>query len=146
MARRSRKKQNNQLPLIIGIVVVAALVIGGFTLIKDKDQSSNNEYTPIEFPMENYANNGNSLRGANNYYKLTGEVFEKRIPNSTTGLKLFVDVAVDTATYPSGLPKSVGLFVPAEVKGPNIETKQSYTFIVQAARDGNLTAVEYKSK
>lgn len=147
MARRSRKKQKNtQLPTIIGAVAALALVAGGFFYLKSSKSGADRDFSPVEFPMETYVNNGNSLRGANNYYSLTGEVFEKRSPTTTTGLKLFVEVEIDPATYPANFPKSLGIFVPAEINGPNIETKQSYHFIVQAARDGSLTAVEYESK
>ena len=132
--------------MIIGAIAAVAVIAGGFIFINNNNDSKNSDYTPVEFPMETYVNNGNSLRGSNNYYILTGEVFEKRLPKSTTGLKLFVDVDVDSATYPVGLPKSVGIFVPSDINGPNIETKQSYKFTVQASRDGNLTAVEYTSK
>lgn len=147
MARRSRRKSSgNPLPLIIGAVVLVALIAAGYFFIQNKGSDSDRDFDPSQFPMETYVNNGNSLRGSNNYYSLTGEVFSKPYYDPTKGQKVFIHVAVDPATYPTGLPTDLGVFVPADIKGPNIETKQSYTFIVQASQEGNLTAVEYEAK
>ncbi|MFC4995933.1 hypothetical protein [Rubritalea tangerina] len=32
-------------------------------------------------------------------------------------------------------PQSIGILVPAKVKGPNLETKQSYTFVVDVKKE-----------
>lgn len=140
MARRSRKKKSsNPTSILIGIAVVVAVVGIGFYFIKQKDKAD-----AQEFPLQSYVNDGNSLRG--NIYQVSGEVFSKPFHDPSRGQKVYVRVDVGEADYPAGLPRDIGIFIPSTVSGPNLETKQSYTFIVKVATGGNLEATKYTTK
>lgn len=140
MARRSRKKKNsNPTPMLIGAAVVA-LVIGIGYYMKNQRNSADAQ----ELPLQSYVNDGNSLRG--NVYQVSGEVFSKPFHDPNRGQKVYVRVDVGEADYPAGLPRDIGIFIPSTVSGPNLETKQSYTFVVEVASGGNLEATKYSTK
>ncbi|GAA5496205.1 hypothetical protein SAMN02745181_2658 [Rubritalea squalenifaciens DSM 18772] len=141
MARRSRKKKqsNSQTTVIIGIAVIALAGYLGFKVIGSSDKVD-----AKEFPLQSYVNDGNSLRG--NKYQVTGEVFSKPFHDPARGQKIYVRVDVGEAKYPAGLPRDIGIFVPSTVQGPNLETKQNYTFVVKVINGGNLEALQYASQ
>lgn len=140
MARRSRKKnKSDSTPIVAGVAAVAAAVAFGYFFIGKRDQAD-----AKEFPLQSYVNDGNSLRG--NTYQVSGEVFSKPFHDPARGQKVYVRVDVGEADYPAGLPRDIGITIPSSVDGPNLETKQSYTFIVDVTKGGNLEASKYYTK
>jgi|GEM_PF-611503 hypothetical protein len=140
MARRSRrKKSSNPAPVIIGSVA-AVLVIGlGFVFLKRGDSP-----TAKEFPLATYVESCNSLRGSE--YSITGEIVENAQHDPNVGKFIFLRVDTGDQTISPELPQSVGIMVPSSVKGPNLETKQNYTFVVDVRKEGSLVASSYTAR
>ena len=140
MARRSRrKKSTNPAPVIIG-GVAAILVIGlGFAFLKRGDSPS-----AKKFPLETYVESCNSLRG--NEYSISGEIVENAQHDPNVGKFVFLRVDTSDQDIPLELPQSIGIMVPSSVKGPNLETKQNYTFVVEVKREGSLVASSYTAR
>ncbi|MFC4994382.1 hypothetical protein [Rubritalea tangerina] len=140
MARRSRRKQSsNPTPVIIGSIA-AILVIGiGFIFLKRGEAPS-----AKAFPLETYVESCNSLRG--NEYSISGEIIENAQHDPTVGKFIFLRVDTGDDSINPETPQSIGILVPAKVKGPNLETKQSYTFVVDVKKEGALVASSYTAK
>jgi hypothetical protein len=140
MARRSRKKKtSNPAPAIIGSVA-AILVIGiGFVVLQRGDGPS-----AKSFPLQTYVESCNSLRG--NEYSVSGEIVENAQHDPNVGKFIFLRVDTEDQTIPPNLPKSIGIMVPNSVKGPNLETKQNYTFVVDVKKEGSLVASSYTAR
>ncbi|MEO1856362.1 MAG: hypothetical protein ABGY95_03220 [Rubritalea sp.] len=140
MARRSRrKKSNNPAPVIIGSVA-AVLVIGiGYVSLKRADAPS-----AKEFPLETYVDSCNSLRG--NEYSISGEIVENAQHDPNVGKFIFLRVDTGDQAISQEMPQSIGIMVPSSVKGPNLETKQNYTFVVDVKKEGSLVASSYTAR
>ena len=140
MARRSRRTTSSSTaPVIIGSVA-AVLVIGiGFFVLKRGDSPS-----AKQFPLETYVESCNSLRGSE--YSISGEIIENAQHNPNVGKFIFLKVDTGDQTISPGLPQSVGIMVPNSVKGPNLETKQNYTFVVDVKKEGSLVASSYTAR
>ncbi len=140
MARRSRrKKSSNPAPVIIGSVA-AVLVIGlGFIFLKRGDSPS-----AKRFPLQTYVESCNSLRG--NEYSISGEIVENAQHDPNVGKFIFLRVDTGDQAISPDLPQSIGILVPSSVKGPNLETKQNYTFVVDVRKEGSLVASSYTAR
>ena len=140
MARRSRrKKSNNPSPIIIG-GMTAVLVIGlSLVFLKRGDNPS-----AKRFPLKTYVESCNSLRG--NEYSISGEIVENAQHDPNIGKFIFLRVDTENQTISPELPQSIGILVPNTVKGPNLETKQNYTFVVDVKREGSLVASSYSAR
>lgn len=139
-SRRRKKSSSHNLPTIVGSVIAVALIGGGFLFIKNKNTPKK---SPV-LPIERYVVAANSYRG--NTYQVSGEVFEIARHDPSIGKQVFVSVDTGDDPYPADLPKDIGILIPTEVKGPNIETKQSYEFIVEVKDRGTLIAQSYTAK
>ncbi len=140
MSRRSRRKKfSNPTPAIIG-AVVAVLAIGiGFTFLKSADKPS-----AKSFPLKTYVESCNSLRG--NEYSISGEIVENAQHDPNIGKFIFLRIDTDDEPVSAELPQTIGILVPAKVTGPNLETKQNYSFVVEVKREGALVASSYSAK
>ena len=139
MARRSRKKKSSPLPAILGGVVAVAAIAIGFISLKGEDVP-----TAKGFPLETYVESCNSLRG--NQYSIQGEVLENAHHDPLVGKFIFLTVDTGGGKASSELPQNVGILVPADVDGPNLETKQRYTFVVDVKKEGALVARSYTAQ
>ncbi len=59
---------------------------------------------------------------------------------------IFLTVDTGGGKASSELPQNVGILVPADVDGPNLETKQRYTFVVDVKKEGALVARSYTAQ
>ena len=137
MARRSRKKQNNSIPAILGGVAVIAAIAIGYTLLPKEGET-----TAKRFPLEVYVDSCNSLRGSE--YSVSGEILENFHHDPNIGK--FIFLTVEQQDTSPDTPKNIGILVPTDVTGPNLETKQQYSFVVQVKKEGMLVAKSYTSK
>ncbi|MFC5049371.1 hypothetical protein ACFPK9_01875 [Rubritalea spongiae] len=141
MSRRSRRKRNNSnsSSILIGSIVAIIAIIFGYTFLNQSD-------TPAakDFPLESYIHNGNSLRGSE--YSISGEIIENAQHDPTVGKFVLIKVDTSDQSISPDLPNSVGILVPAEVDGPNLETKQNYNFVVDVRKEGALVATSYTAK
>lgn len=140
MARRSRRKKSSApVPAIIGgVAAIAAIAFGAFVLNKNEQPSAK------RFPLETYVESCNSLRG--NEYSISGEIAENAQHDPSIGKFIFLTVDQGDAPISPDLPQQIGILVPSSVTGPNLETKQSYTFVVNVKKEGALVASSYTSK
>lgn len=138
MARRSRNKQSNPAPLILGGVAVLAAIVVGYTLLP-KGESSQAK----SFPLETYTESCNSLRGSE--YSVSGEILENFHHDPNVGKFIFLTVEQDASASPDS-PQSVGILIPSDVDGPNLETKQKYSFVVSVKKEGMLVAKSYAAQ
>lgn len=139
MARRSRKKQSNPTPLILGGVAVVAAIAVGYTLLPKADSTQ-----AKAFPLETYTESCNSLRGSE--YAIRGEILENFHHDPTVGKFIFLTVEPDSAPESLESPQNVGILIPSEVEGPNLETKQKYSFVVTVKKEGILVAKSYAAQ
>ena len=129
MARRASSSINPIWVLVVGIVVVAAIA-GGMML---KGKVTDPFRTLPVFPIADYMQNSNSLRG--NTYKLDGVIGDLR--QYTTTARLF---AVEVANEP------VSLLVPAEFNHMDMRKGQRFLFKVEVADKGVLRAKDVKKE
>jgi hypothetical protein len=132
MARRSRKTQStssNPAPIIIGALCALGLLAGGYFIVT-------REKTPTAslLDSETYLNSPESVRGST--FSVRAEVVKKLYYRE--GETQVVHVNYDNEPIP--------IEIPANVKGPNINTQQEYTFIVKAKNDAWLEASSYTDK
>ncbi|MEZ7957790.1 MAG: hypothetical protein QMC23_05925 [Rubritalea sp.] len=132
MARRTRKKQStssNLLPIIIGALCALGLLAGGYFIIT-REKSSN----ATELNAETYTNSPESVRGSS--FSVKAEVIKK----------LYYEEGVTQVVHVIYNNEHIPIEIPADVKGPNINTQQEYTFIVKAKNDAWLVAKSYTDK
>jgi hypothetical protein len=132
MARRTRKKQStssNLLPIIIGVFCALGLLAGGYFIIT-REKSSN----ATELNAETYINSPESVRGSS--FSIKAEVIKK----------LYYEEGVTQVVHVIYNNEPIPIEIPADVKGPNINTQQEYTFIVKAKNDAWLVAKSYTDK
>lgn len=132
MARRTRKKQStssNLLPIIIGVLCALGLLAGGYFIIT-REKSSN----ATELNAETYTNSPESVRGSS--FSIKAEVIKK----------LYYEEGVTQVVHVIYNNEPIPIEIPADVKGPNINTQQEYTFIVKAKNDAWLVAKSYTDK
>lgn len=132
MARRTRKKQStssNLLPIIIGVFCALGLLAGGYFIIT-REKSSN----ATELNAETYTNSPESVRGSS--FSIKAEVIKK----------LYYEEGVTQVVHVIYNNEHIPIEIPADVKGPNINTQQEYTFIVKAKNDAWLVAKSYTDK
>ncbi|MFT5633117.1 MAG: hypothetical protein ACI9SQ_000830 [Rubritalea sp.] len=132
MARRTRKKQStssNLLPIIIGVLCALGLLAGGYFIIT-REKSSN----ATELNAETYTNSPESVRGSS--FSVKAEVIKK----------LYYEEGVTQVVHVIYNNEPIPIEIPADVKGPNINTQQEYTFIVKAKNDAWLVAKSYTDK
>lgn len=132
MARRTRKKQStssNLLPIIIGVFCALGLLAGGYFIIT-REKSSN----ATELNAETYTNSPESVRGSS--FSVKAEVIKK----------LYYEEGVTQVVHVIYNNEHIPIEIPADVKGPNINTQQEYTFIVKAKNDAWLVAKSYTDK
>jgi len=134
MARKSRKKKSsssNPIPIVTGALgAIALLGVGYFILSKTGGNQSN--VTPLE--AETYTTSPDSLRGST--FEVQAQVVKKL--HYEEGVTQVIQVMYDNEPIP--------IEIPASVNGPNINTKQEYTFIVKAKNDAWLVASSYSDK
>lgn len=129
MARRASSSINPVWFLVVGFVVVAA--IGGGWLLKGK-VTDPFRTLPV-FPVSDYMQNSNSLRG--NTYKLDG-VIGDQLQYTATARLFSVEVA--------GEP--VSLLVPSEFNHLDMRKGQRFLFKVEVADKGVLRAKDVKKE
>ncbi len=132
MARRTRKKQStssNLLPIIIGALCALGLLAGGYIIIT-REKSPN----ATELNAETYTNSPESVRGSS--FSVKAEVIKK----------LYYEEGVTQVVHVIYNNEHIPIEIPADVKGPNINTQQEYTFIVKAKNDAWLVAKSYTDK
>ncbi len=132
MARRTRKKQStssNPLPIIIGGLCALGLLAGGYFIIT-REKSSN----ATELNADTYTNSPESVRGST--FAVKAEVIKK----------LYYEEGVTQVVHVTYNNKPIPIEIPFDVKGPNINTQQEYTFIVKAKNDAWLVAKSYTDK
>lgn len=140
MARRSRRKKSSSspLPILLGVAGALGVAAIGFMVINKGEQPS-----AKKFPLETYVNSSNSLRG--NEYSISGEIIKNAAHDPAVGKYIFLRVDTGEEEVSSDIPKSVGIIVPSDVSGPNLETKQKYTFVVDVKKEGQLVANSYSA-
>ena len=132
MARRSRKKQSksaNLLPIIIGSLCALGVLAGGYAIVT-RERSSN----ATELNATTYTTSPESLRGST--FSIKAEVIRQ----------LHYEEGVVKVVYVNYNNEPIPVVIPADVKGPNINTQQEYTFIVKAKNDAWLVASSYTDK
>lgn len=137
MSRRSRKKQSSPVPAILGGAVLIAMIAIGYSFLPKGGSA-----TAKPLPLEVYVDSCNSLRGSE--YSVSGEILENYHHDPEVGKFIFLTVDEEEASSES--PKNIGILVPTDVSGPNLETKQQYHFVVQVQKEGMLVATSYTSK
>jgi hypothetical protein len=132
MARRTRKKKStssNPLPIIIGALCALGLLAGGYFIITREKGSNATELNAVT-----YANSPESVRGST--FTVKAEVIKK----------LYYEEGVTQVVHVVYNDEQIPIEIPADVKGPNINTQQEYTFIVKAKNDAWLVAKSYTDK
>ena len=127
MGRRASSSVNPAWFAIVAVVVVAAIA-GGLAL---KGTVADPFRTLAVFPVADYLQNSNSLRG--NVYKLDGVVSEQ------LG---YVNNARLISIEVNGEP--VSLIVPAELRDVNVQKGQRLLFKVEVGDKGILKALDVK--
>jgi hypothetical protein len=125
MARRA-SSSINRIWLIVAAVVLAAAV-GAVLIFKDSVTDPYRTLTP--FPVADYMENSNSLRG--NVYKVDCVVGDQ-LGYTNAGRLFTVEIG--------GEP--VSLLVPAELRDVNIQKGQRFLFKVEVGYKGVLKALE----
>ena len=125
MARRASSSVN-PVWLIVAAAVLAAIV-AGVLIFKDKVGDPFRTLPP--FPVADYLQNSNALRG--NVYKVECVVGDQLA--YAQGARLF---SVDINSEP------VGLLIPAELRDLNIQKGQRYIFKIEIDEKGRLRALE----
>jgi len=132
MARRTRKKQSkssNPLPVIIGALCAVGILAGGYLIVSREKTSG---ATPLN--AETYTTSPESVRGST--FSVKAEVIKK----------LFYKEGKTQVVHVIYNDEPIPIEIPADVKGPNINTQQEYTFIVKAKNDAWLVAKSYTDK
>ena len=130
MARRARKGVDTGLILGIGAGLIVLGAIGFFVMNRSNDPMKG--VTPLS--VSDYKQSSDSLQG--NTYKLTGTVMEKLLWTPEHGQVVRIDVS---DTNGSG---SLGVLVPPEFNGMNINVGETFTMKVEVIEKGKLVALE----
>ncbi|WP_026292623.1 hypothetical protein [Rubritalea marina] len=138
---QSRKKSSSvNIPMIMGGAALALAIISFFF----KSDQSPEEAAARDFPLAIYVEDCNSLRG--NQYQISGEITENAQQDPSVGKFIFLRVDNVPRDTPSDTPQQVGILVPSDLTGPNIETRQNYSFIVEVRKEGYLVASKYSAR
>lgn len=136
MARRTRKKKSsvssassNTAPIIIGSLCALGLLAGGYFVVTRPPGSN-----ATELNAETYTHSPESLRGST--FAVKAEVIRQ----------LHYEEGVVKVIHVNYNNHPISIQIPASVEGPNINTRQEYTFIVKAKNDGWLVAKSYTDK
>ena len=133
MARRARKGVE---PVQIVVITAIVLAIGALAYFLANRSSDNfAELTPL--PVGEYMRNANSLSG--NIYKMTGTVSSKERYTESNGQIIIVEVE------DGGTPVDLGVYVPVELYGTNIDRGDSITSKVEVRGGGVLALQEIKN-
>jgi hypothetical protein len=132
MARRARKGVEASQILIIVAIVVALGAVAFIVSNRSKDPLAG--LTPL--PVKEYMSNGNSLSG--NVYKLTGIVTNKERYTSDNGQ--IISIEVDD----NGQPVDLGVYVPVELYGTNLDRGDEITSRVEVRTGGILALQEFR--
>ncbi len=127
MARRASASTNPVWFIIVALIALVAL-IGAYVL---KGRVSDPYRTLTAFPVADYMQNSNSLRG--NTYKLEAVVGEQL--QFSANARLF-------SVEASGEP--VALLVPAALREVNIQKGQRFIFKIEVGDKGVIKALEAK--
>jgi hypothetical protein len=128
MARRASSSSPN-LKVIGGVVLVLATLIGAYAFF---GQTQDAYRTTSVFPVKEYLENANSLRG--NTYRLEAVIDKTLEVAPDSGRLISVEAAGDM------LP----LFVPNKLNGLNIERSQKFLFKVQVDSKGLIIASDIR--
>ena len=131
-----QRKANRSVPLswIIALVALVALVGGGIYLLRS---FLADPYRGIpELPVSQYVDNSLSFRG--NTYKMTGQV-ENQLGWSDKAGRLF---SFESET--DGKSFHVGILLPPDLSGVNIQKGQSFEIKVKVVDKGLLQAVQIR--
>lgn len=127
MARRASSTVNPVWLIAAALIAIAAVA----AVLFFKDTVSDPYRTLPPFPVKEFMDNANSLRG--NVYRVECVIGDQL--QYTQGARLFT-VEID------GEP--VGLVVPAELRDVNVQKGQRYLFKVQVENKGVLKALDAK--
>lgn len=111
--------------LIAGVVVLAAAFFGGKALMAKKKETFAGT---TNLAVEDFLENGNSLRG--NEYLIEGTVDEKLRWTPDRGQVVSVKVKGE------GRTEMIGVEIPPDLAGVNIEREQRYAFKVRVRQGG----------
>lgn len=125
------------------ILGAGALALALYSFFSKSDENSN-QASAKEFPIAIYVENCNSLRG--NQYQISGEITENAQHDPNVGKFIFLKVSNIPSGTASDTPQQVGILVPRELEGPNLETRQNYSFIVEVRKEGYLVANSYSAR
>jgi hypothetical protein len=130
MPRRSRSalKPSLALPLLAGLILVLGGGYLGVKLASGKKGANSSFHGVTQLDLEQYLENGNSLRG--NTYQITGTVDAQLKWSPTLGRIL--SVQVDGSPLPVKIPPELG--------SGSIQKGEEYRFKVQIEQDGLLVA------
>jgi hypothetical protein len=129
----SRRASSSLHPGMIGgiIIAIVALVFIGKSTFSKKQAGFGNM---PKLSMEEYLQNGNSLRG--NEYVLDGKIDGILGGDETKDGTRLVSVQIES----SGGAEFIGVEIPPELKGHNIEREQRYSFRVTFRQGGIAVA------
>jgi hypothetical protein len=132
MARRARKGVEPVQIIVIVAIVLAIGALAYFLANRSSDEFAG--LTPL--PVGEYMRNANSLSG--NVYKMTGTVSSKERYTESNGQIIIVEVE------DGGALVDLGVYVPVELYGTNIDRGDSITSKVEVRGGGVLALQEIK--
>ena len=132
MARRARKGVDYTQIIIIVAIVLAVGSMALFLANRTTDKFAG--LKPL--PISEFVNNGNSLSGS--VFSLTGIVRQK--PRFTANNGSYVFVEVDH----NGTPTDLGIYLPVELQGTNLNIGDSFTAQIEVRKFGQLAFQEIK--
>ena len=134
MPRRA-KSGVNPVHLILILVAVGAVVGGGWLFL---GRASDPFSKLTVLPVSDYKVNANQLRG--NVYRTEGTIDDQLKWTPGKGRLFSVEITDGQETFP------VGLLVPAEKSGENIQRGQTFIFKVEVGDGGTLIVQELQKK
>ena len=129
MARRARKGVEHTQIIIIAAIVLA--IGGAAVLIASRSSDKFAGLTPL--PLGEFSMHGNSLSG--NIYKLEGKIIKKERFTANNGQMIIVELDDGSQMI------DVGVFVPVELYGTNLDRGDAITARVEV-RGGGILALQ----